>query len=526
MNQNRNTKRLLIGAREVTIIALALAFLTLSAFVFTYGVLRFSGRTASTESVAGTPTERAAQITTTQQTQADTQPTPVLAPTIAPTITTVVHTVRDGETLIGIARLYGVDVQTILDANKLDASSTITPGQTLDVPLVPGTEGTWHEVKPGETLIAIAAQHGVTPEIVQAVNNLANADSIYVGQTLYIPSVNNPATPLVALTPTAASAPFDGPPMADWPRSIPNSDNFDALVANYPLTFEHQRFTLHYQPGTYVDHNLEQSVTLVTEALEYAETTLDVHLDGTFDVYLAGTLYAPPDAALHGRSESANRKVFILYDGTGTEIDNTYFFTHEITHLVAWNTLGIPSSPMLSEGVATYTGKIILESGGFLPYQELCAGAYAAGLMPSMYEINKDWYAYRGHIRHPINYFGSACFVDYLISTYGMSNLHQLYHTSSYEALYGKSLFDLDAEWQATLADYVPNLTMDPAELSAYTQEVSDAYAQVFNNYNGTMQMHQAYIAVDKARVALWQGNYPEVRYWLDEAYAISGFLP
>ncbi len=45
----------------------------------------------------------------------------------------------------------------------------------------------YHTVKYGETVYAIARMYGVTPKAIIEANNLANANLIYVGQRLIIP---------------------------------------------------------------------------------------------------------------------------------------------------------------------------------------------------------------------------------------------------------------------------------------------------------------------------------------------------
>jgi len=42
-------------------------------------------------------------------------------------------------------------------------------------------------VRTGDSLSAIAARFGVSPEAIQQANHLANPDSIYAGQELTIP---------------------------------------------------------------------------------------------------------------------------------------------------------------------------------------------------------------------------------------------------------------------------------------------------------------------------------------------------
>jgi LysM repeat protein len=107
------------------------------------------------------------------------------------------YTVQRGDTLSGIARREGVSLAELLSANGLDRNATIYIGQTLLVPeqparadTAPGAEaehgGNEVEVRPGDTLSAIAARHGTTVAIIQSLNGLTR-DTIYVGQKLLLP---------------------------------------------------------------------------------------------------------------------------------------------------------------------------------------------------------------------------------------------------------------------------------------------------------------------------------------------------
>lgn len=62
------------------------------------------------------------------------QPTEATVPT-SPVVTTgEVYTVVGGDTLFGISRKLGVDLEPLLGANGLNQNSLITPGQTLQIP--------------------------------------------------------------------------------------------------------------------------------------------------------------------------------------------------------------------------------------------------------------------------------------------------------------------------------------------------------------------------------------------------------
>lgn len=126
-------------------------------------------------------------------------PTPTLLPPTAAAART--HTVKAGDTLLGIALDYGVTVAAIKAANNM-ADDTIylgdvlvIPGQTAaptDTP-IPAGEGVIHVVAANETLGGIALRYGITTDALLKANDLDAADFIQVGQKLVIPGGGTPA---------------------------------------------------------------------------------------------------------------------------------------------------------------------------------------------------------------------------------------------------------------------------------------------------------------------------------------------
>ena len=135
------------------------------------------------------------------------QPTPVPQPTQAPAAAqptvnaqgNVVHSVKPGETLFSIGRLYNVNPYSIAAANNIPYPYVIYPGQQLIIP----TGGTtppgptppppsgqcryYHQVLPGENLYRISLAYGVPMATIAAANGIVNYNLIYAGQTLCIP---------------------------------------------------------------------------------------------------------------------------------------------------------------------------------------------------------------------------------------------------------------------------------------------------------------------------------------------------
>jgi LysM repeat protein len=143
------------------------------------------------------------------------QPTPAPAaqqsPQVQPTAAVnaqgnIVHTVKTGETLFSIGRLYNVNPYAIAAANNIPYPYVIYPGQQLIIPTSttppPGTTppppGTtppppsgqcryYHKVLPGENLYRISLAYGVPMATIAAANGIVNYNLIYAGQTLCIP---------------------------------------------------------------------------------------------------------------------------------------------------------------------------------------------------------------------------------------------------------------------------------------------------------------------------------------------------
>lgn len=105
------------------------------------------------------------------------------------------YVVQPGQTLSSIARAYGVTVWALVNANGISNPNRIYVGQALWIPAadssmpgsIPGCS-TYHVVQRGDTLSGIAAWFGVNTWSLAAVNGIANANTIWVGMKLCIPS--------------------------------------------------------------------------------------------------------------------------------------------------------------------------------------------------------------------------------------------------------------------------------------------------------------------------------------------------
>ena len=139
----------------------------------------------------------------------------------------VKHTVRSGETLLGISGLYGVTVEDIQAANGL-GSVLIRAGDVLIIPIV-RSEGDSpasqvasqfeYSVQSGDTIVSMAARFGSTVQDILQANNLTDNDLIRPGDVLVVPVRRVPSEVLASSaeatptpTPAAQDRPFIPPP--------------------------------------------------------------------------------------------------------------------------------------------------------------------------------------------------------------------------------------------------------------------------------------------------------------------------
>ncbi len=107
------------------------------------------------------------------------------------------YTVQPGDWIFKIARQFGVEPEDIIELNDLSSPSQIYPGLVLKIPAPSGVVetpeatgeagGVIHVVLPGEWIWQIARKYGVDPQSIIDANDLTNPALIYPGQELVIP---------------------------------------------------------------------------------------------------------------------------------------------------------------------------------------------------------------------------------------------------------------------------------------------------------------------------------------------------
>lgn len=165
------------------------------------------------------------------------------------------YTVRQGDTVSGIAARYGLSAQEILVRNGLGWNTIIHPGQSLHLASTPvattasataSSSATYH-VKQGDTISGIAARVGVSTSALLGANKLSLGSVIYPGQSLAVPRAGSSAPAAAAAAPAAAApaaaAPAAAAPAAAAPAApkggsvtIGNGDTIASIAASHGVS--------------------------------------------------------------------------------------------------------------------------------------------------------------------------------------------------------------------------------------------------------------------------------------------------
>lgn len=158
----------------------------------------------------------------------------------------IIHTVAAGDTYQKLAQRYGIAVETIRNANRLEEGVALQPGQDL---LILPVDGVVHTVSKGQTLIGIGELYGIASETIASQNNIAGS-YILPGQELIIPG----GKPIIQKPQVAAVPPPVKPGTAPKPAETPAKKPTVEAKANptagtMQMPCNNCYFTQYYHPG-------------------------------------------------------------------------------------------------------------------------------------------------------------------------------------------------------------------------------------------------------------------------------------
>ena len=121
--------------------------------------------------------------------------TPVVTP--PQNSSTVAYTVKSGDTLSEIAKEYGTTINAIASLNNISNPDLIYVGQYLLIPTTSNANvstSTTYTVKNGDTLSGIANRFGTTYQKLAEINGISDPNKIFAGQVIKITGTSSNTT--------------------------------------------------------------------------------------------------------------------------------------------------------------------------------------------------------------------------------------------------------------------------------------------------------------------------------------------
>lgn len=101
-----------------------------------------------------------------------------------------VHKVKEGDTLWGTAQKYGFSLSALLRANpQIENPALIRVGEKINIPSEKDSGTTIHTVKEGDTLFGLARRYGISlSEILNTNPEIKNPDLLRIGELVKVPT--------------------------------------------------------------------------------------------------------------------------------------------------------------------------------------------------------------------------------------------------------------------------------------------------------------------------------------------------
>jgi hypothetical protein len=217
-------------------------------------------------------------------------------------------------------------------------------------------------------------------------------------------------------------------------------------------SYDSPRFTLYARPGSFCASESPVLTTVLEDQYTYATSVLGIEVGGRISMFLY-----PDGAEMKPRLGPSSGVAFpetnAAHAVCAPPNDSNLWtlLSHEANHIIMQNALGRAGTSFMNEGLAT---ALVFEREVFMgaSYAHQWTRANRARLRRLSDLVDDEkWDGMQE------SYRASASFLAFLIDRYGAVQLKQIYHARSrdmasrMQAVYGKSMEALEAEWLAAL---------------------------------------------------------------------------
>jgi hypothetical protein len=240
--------------------------------------------------------------------------------------------------------------------------------------------------------------------------------------------------------------------------------------------------TVRFRPGAHSPEHAGAVAQMTVEALAEANGKLGTSWNEPLTVFLAEQLFADDCLGCQGFTESDFRWIFMLDDGSVVPDEFEALLVHEVTHLIAGNEIHLPLDIFYVEGLAMWVMTDDIVNGGYISPLQSTVWAREAGVLPPLQTLMADDFA--GRMRKRLYYDASGAFAFFAIERYGWQSYLRLYRQESLDAVLGKSVEEVEAEWLAYLDEFAGQSVngVGPAEWWSAAQSVIDGFVRFYEN--------------------------------------------
>ncbi len=100
------------------------------------------------------------------------------------------YLIKQGDNITSIAKKFNTKESIIMDLNNIPFPDMIREGREIIVPVNKEQFFEYYTIKQGDTLYGIARKYNINPELLAILNGLNSQDYIYPDQEILIPKSN------------------------------------------------------------------------------------------------------------------------------------------------------------------------------------------------------------------------------------------------------------------------------------------------------------------------------------------------